>query len=378
MFRKIIFLIIFTIFNTSYIFANNIQDSNSQNNQIKSENLYIIKNIKASYKSTDAKKAKDEAIKIAGRTALKELFKKGNINEDYTKFIDDSMISEMIETIKISDEIITKESYSSTLTFVFNKEFINFNLKKLGIGRNIVKDAIYLYIPLFENKNGKINFLDNDIWYRSAYESFFNSDYQNIFIIDNYSLSNAGLFSINAINNASYNQFKALLTKYDSNTVIIALASYNSLDDVVEITFKEIDAENVNERLLNFSNKEGLGQNELIKEASVKTLEFLNNESQLKMLAARNNEKNINKLKKNSFIDIYFTIPDFREYVYVKNLINNLNFITKYEILLLTTKFTKIRLFYKCDESEIIALFAKKGFILQNKNGNYYLNYKGF
>ena len=381
MFRKIIFLIIFTIFSTDCILANNkknLKPQNNQNNQIKSENLYIIKNIQASYKSTDAKKAKEEAIKIAERKALKELFKKGGLNADYTRFIDDSTIFEMVETIKIADEVITKQSYSSTLTIVFNKEFINFNLKKLGIGRNLVKDAVYLYIPLFENENGKVNFLEDDIWYRSAYENFFSNNYQNIFIIDNYSLSNAGLLSVNAINNADYNKLKSLLTKYESNTVVIALASYNSVDDVVEINFKEIDAENINERLLNFSNKEDLEKDELIREASIKALEFLNNESQLKMSEARNDKKKLNKLKKNNFIDVYFTIPNFREYVYVKNLINNLNFINKYEILLLTTKFVKLRLFYKCDESEIIALFSNNGFVLQNKNGNYYLNYKGF
>lgn len=379
MLKKIAFLVFFTILNSNYTLASGKPRVELNSGQPKkSENLYIIKNIQAYSESTNAKEAKEEAIKIAERKALKELFKKGSLNTDYTKFIDDSMISEMVETIEISDEVITKQSYSSNLTIIFNKEFINFNLKRLGIGRNLIKDEVYLYIPVFEDEKGKINFLDNDIWYRSAYDNFFENNYQNIFIIDNYSLSNSGLVSSKDITNANYDKLKALLNKYESNTIAIAVGSYNSNDDIVEITLKEIDAENTSERILNFSNKERLEKDELIKQASIKTLEFLNNESQLKMSEARNDKKNISRLKKIKFMDVYFLIPNFREYVYIKNLIDNIDFITKYEILLLTTKFVKLRLYYKCDESEIISMFSNKGLLLQNKNNIYYLSYKGF
>ena len=170
MIKKFLFLVFF-VFNVSSLLAN----SKANNN-----NIYVISDIPVSYKSTDAKKAKEEAIKIAQREALKELFKRGGINADYTKYIDDSTIAEMVETIKISNEIITKQSYSSNLTILFNKEFINFNLKKLGIGRNIVKDDVYLYIPLFEEDNGKISILTDNLWYKTAYDNYFENNYENI------------------------------------------------------------------------------------------------------------------------------------------------------------------------------------------------------
>lgn len=364
-----IFIILFIFLNTNNLFANDIQNS---------KNTFIISNKLVSYKSTNASEAKDKAIKRGQREALKELFKRAGININYTKFIDDNTISEMVETIKISDEIITKQSYSSNLTILFNKDFINFNLKKMGISQNSIKYEIYLYIPLFEDDNGKINVMSNNDWYDAAYNNFFENNYQNIFIIDNYSLSNAGLISNNMIKDLNYDIFKTLLLKYESNVIVISIAKYNKFDDTVEITFKEIDAENINEKILNFSNKENLTKNELIKEASIKTLEFLNNQSQTRMLEARNDQKNLNKIAKNNFIDIYFIIPNLKEYIYIKNLINNLDFIKKYETLTLTTKLANIRLYYKGDESEIAALFNNKGFILNNKNGIYYINYKGF
>jgi hypothetical protein len=356
-----------------------VSGSNELGRSVSSENIYMIKNVPVSYSSTDAKKAKEEAIKIGQRQALKLLFKRGNINENYTKFLDDNIISEMVETIRISDEIITKESYSGKLTILFNKEFINFNLKKLGIGVNTIKDEIYLYIPVFEDKNGRINAVDgNDIWYKTAYDNYFENNYQNIFIIDNYSLSNSGLISTNKIKDPNYNSFKTLLKKYESNVVIIAVARYNVNEDFIEINFKKINAEGVEEKILGFANKEGLPVRELIKEASIKTLEFLNNESQTKMMEDRKDEKGLIKVKKNNHIDVQYVIPDLGEYVYVKTLITNLDFITKYETLEITTKTANIRLYYKGDESEIVSLFSNKGFALITRGGKNFITYKGF
>jgi hypothetical protein len=343
------------------------------------ENVYTVRDVSVSYSSTDAKKAKEEAIKIAQRQALKLLFRRAGIDDTHTRFLDDSMISQIVESIRIADEVITKESYSSKMTILFNKEFINFNLKRLNIGANVVKDEVYLYIPIFEDKNGKINLLDgDDIWYKAAYDNYFENNYENIFIIDNYSLSNAGLISKNKLKDIKYDLFRTLLKKYESDIIILAVAKYNSRTDSIDINLKKIDAENIDERNLNFLNRNNSTEEELIREASIRTLELVNTESQTRMMEMRKDNDGLEKIKKNSFIDVYIVITNLKDYVYVKNLINNLDFIDKYETLEMTSKMATIRLHYKIDESEIISLFADRGFILTSRSGKNFLVYRGF
>lgn len=369
MFKKFL-LVYFLLF---CVFSNKLKAKQAND-------IYMIKNIPVYAISDNATKAKDIALKDGQRKALKTLFEKGGINIEYTKFINDSLISEMIETIKVVDEIITNTSYSSKLTILFNKEFLNFNIKKIFIGVGNITDNMFLYIPLFKNNDGSINIMDSkNTWYESAYNEYFenSSKYTNIAIIDNYSLSNAGLLSNKILKNLNYDLFQTLLSKYNSNTVIVSLATYNKVDDLIEINFKEIDAENISEKILNFSNKDNLSSEELTKEASIKTLEFLNNESQTRILEARKNEKELAKLKKNNYIDLYYIIPNIKEYVYIKNLINNLDFITKYETLQLTNKIANIRLYYKGDESEILPLFNNKGFSIKTKYNKLFIDYQG-
>lgn len=365
--------LLFTLFCIFYCNINNTLASSKND-------LYMVKNIPVNATADNATKAKDMALKSGQRKALKTLFQKGKIDENYTKFIHDNTITEMVESIRVMDEIMTDTSYSSKLTIFFSKEFLNFNLKKLSIGVNKITDNMFLYIPLFEDENGKIDFIDSkNTWYESAYNEYFeNTDkYANIVIIDNYNLSNSALFPQKNINSLNYNSFQTLLTKYNSNTVILSIAKYVKHRDVVEIIFKEIDAEKIDEKMLNFSNKNNLIKEDLIKEASIKTLEFLNNDSQTRMLESRKNQKELAKLKTDNFIDVFFIIPNIQDFVYIKNLIKNLDFITKCDTLQLTTKMANLRLHFKGNESEIVPLLLTKGFTINEKYGKTFINYEG-
>lgn len=337
----------------------------------------MVKDIPVYAKSDSAQKAKKIALEEGQRKALKSLFQKGGIDQSYTKFIPDNIISEMIESIKVTDEIITKDSYSSNITILFNKTFINFNLKKLNIASGKITDNYFLYIPLLEDKNGNKKFLIPDsLWYNTAYTEFFENEekYKNIVLIDNYDLANTGIFNKNKP--IEYNTFKTLLTKYNSNTIIVATARYIENKDIVEIDFEEIDAENHTKKILNFSNNEGLNKEDLLISASKKTLDFLNGESEDRIIKARKNGKE--KERKNTYIDVFYVMKNLDDYSYIISLIENLDFITKYDTLQLTTKIVNLRLYYNCNESELVPLFSNKGFNINTRYKKNFLEYQGF
>ena len=336
---------------------------------------FIINNVPVSAKSDNAQKARKIALNEGQRKALKTLFQKGGIDPDYTKFISDDMVSEMVESIKVDDEIITKNSYSSIVTIVFNSTFVNFNLKKLGIGTNKITNNYFLYIPILDQGGEKIIDTGN-LWYDTAYNEFFLDEekYKNIILIDNYDLSNSAISNIKRAKN--YNSFSTLLSKYNANTVVIATAKYLKDKDIVEIVFEEIDAENTDKRILNFSNKDGLSEDDLMIEASKKTLEFLNNESKDRIAAAQKDDSNVKK--KSNYIDVFYVIKNLNEYAYMLSLLDNIDFISKYDTLQLTTKIANLRLHYNCDESELMPLLSNKGFVINTKYRKNFIEYEGF
>ena len=367
------FLLIFVLFFGIKSFAVTTYDDE--------DNLYLVRNIEVYSKSDNATNAKQTAIKEAQRKALTTIFERATIDTQYTKYVSDQILSDMIESIRIKDEIITKNSYSSKVNILFNKKFLNFHLKKLNIGVGKTTDDVVLYIPIFDDDSvEKIDIAGQKdmVWYKSAYKTFFDKKYENIYLIDNYSSTNTVLLDEKKLKDPKYDDYFTLLKKYASNVIIIGTAEYDKHDDVVTVYLKEIDANNITEKRLTFFNKESIEHNDFLAEASQKVMEYINNMLTQRRLAKNGDEKNLAKYLVDKSLDLIIIIPNLKEYVYLKNLLTNLPFIKKYETIEMTTKMAKVKVYYRGDENEIISMFSNKGFNLIDKNGQYFINYKGF
>jgi hypothetical protein len=367
-----LFLLLCLIFDGN-VFASTISEDTDV------DNLYMVRNIDIYSKSTTALRAKDEALKQGQKKALKIIFERANIRPEYTKYVSDSTLVEMIETIQIKNEIMTKDSYSSIITILFNKKFLNFHLKRLGIGVGIVVNDVALYIPILQKDGESYKLSDpENKWYKAAYDEFFTNSYENIFVIDNFDMANSALLSNRIIDQNDYNLYSTLLNKYAANIVIISIANYIPSKNLMNVTYREIDGDSVVEKKMTYSNKNNLSDNEFYEEVSLKFLETLNNELKIRIARNKNDTKNIKKLLKDNSIEVYIVIQNLREYSYLKNLILNLPFVKKYEIVEFTTKLAILRIYYNEDESEIISMFEGKGFNLKNRNGKYFITYNEF
>ena len=376
--------IVFVFSIQGIVYATNSGIKATQNNKTKNdssaENMYMVSDIVVSKSSKNSLEAKEECIKEAQRKALKTILERAKIDVSYTKYIDSKTLEDMVESIQIRDEMMTKNSYSSRMTIIFSKKFLNFYLKRAGIGVNNITYDVFLYIPLFKNKNGKIDLMNqNSIWYNSAYNDFFDKKYENLFIIDNYSLSNSGLINEKMILEPKYEDYSTLLKKYSSNVVVIAIAEYDSGNNSINVNYKEIDGDKTVEKPLTYFNRHQLSYNDLVAEVSVKMLEYLNGESQMRIYNKKGQEKTVStKIKEKDNIDVLVDSSSVENYVYVKNLLTNVDFVTRIEIIEMTSKYVKLRLYYKCAETELLNLFKGKGFELSDRFDFFVIKYVGF
>jgi hypothetical protein len=370
MMLKLTLLFFCLIFNSNALASNIIEE-------VDVDNLYMVRNIAVYNKSTTALKAKEEALKQGQKKALKTIFERANIKPEYTKYISDLVLVEMIESIQIKNEIMTKDSYSGTITVLFNKKFLNFHLKRLDIGVGNAVDDVFLYIPIL-SENGSYKLYDREnSWYKPAYDDFFSNSYDNIFIIDNFDLANTALLSEKMINQNDYSAYSTLLSKYTANVVVISIASYDRSTKSINVFYKEIDGDNIIEKKMTYGNKDNLSLNDFFEYVSIKFLQMLDKESKIRIARNKNDSKNLEKLLKDNSIEIYIVIQNLKEYNYLKDLILNLPFVKRHEIVEFTTKLARLKIYYAEDESEIILMFDQKGFDLKNKNGKYFISYRG-
>lgn len=375
-FFRLLFLLNILFFIKSTVYAVKVDDTQK----------YSVNDLKIQATSTDPVKAKDEALRIGLRKALKIVFKNLEIDESNTEFMTDSTISDIVSSVRIYDEIITKNSYTSYIVVIFDKNFLEYNLSLLDIKPKKTTTQVFLYIPLFDYGNDNIELLDtSNIWYSTAYDKFFEQTSDKIFIIDNYSLSNSGLISWDKIINKDYDSFSTLLKKYNSNTVVVSIAKYNKEQDRVDVKLIEINAENKITRTLNYINKNDYEPDKLIEKASEETFNFIVNlaNENIEFSKDKKNNKEVVNIKKfdtkgkNLYIDVLMSVNRLDNFIYVKNLLKNLDFINNVQTIETTTKLIKLRIYHKCEEMELIEKFRRKNFILDINEDQYLLNYIG-
>ncbi|MDR3078923.1 MAG: hypothetical protein LBU15_02690 [Rickettsiales bacterium] len=340
---------------------------------------YVVSGIKVYSKANSATEAKELAIGDGERRALKELLAKMAINPDYTKYVNDNALVDMISTIRISEEVMTKDAYSGVLTVIFDREFVKYNLENLGLRANGTASDVFLYIPLFIREGEKEpTLLDtSDAWYRAAYDRFFEGKFEDIFLIDNYSLANSGLLTRKHIENSNYTSFEALLSKYASNVVLIAIAHYSTETDRVNVVLKEITAEGSEEKFLNYVNKSGLSREGLIEYASGQLLESIDRMNRSRKALARGTTSDGGGTGKEqgNYINVLIPIPSLREFVFIRNLLKNFEFVTGVETLEVTTRMVLLRIQFSCYEDELTQFFKEKKLDLYYKNDQYFLRY---
>ncbi|MDR1425520.1 MAG: hypothetical protein LBI70_00790 [Rickettsiales bacterium] len=344
----------------------------------KNDGEYVITGVKVYSKSNSTTEAKDLAIKDGERRALRELFSKINVNPNYTKYINDNILADMVSSIRIAEEIMAKNTYSGILTVIFDREFVKYNLGNMGIMAKKSHDDVFLYIPLFiQDGSSEPNPLDSsNAWYRAAYNKFFEREFENIFIIDNYSLSNSGFLTNKHIKKLNYTSFETLLSKYASNTVLISIAKYNRENDRVDVTLREITAETNEEKFLNFVNKDTLPRDALIEQASVQLLESIEKrirQDKKTIVATTSEAKNSEQV--GNYIDVFIVIPDLEEFVFIKNILKNFDFLERVETLDMTIKIARLRLYFNCYEDELTQLFREKKLTLSYRDSQYFIRY---
>ena len=102
-------------------------------NGLSAQNKYLVEKVKCYSESTSAAKAKEDAIEKAEKEALKELFKRLNVNQNNISFINSEVLNRVVDSIRVSDEVLTATKYSSTVDILFNKDFVSYYLDQYHI-----------------------------------------------------------------------------------------------------------------------------------------------------------------------------------------------------------------------------------------------------
>lgn len=342
--------------------------------------VYLIENIKCKAESTSATNAKDVAIKEAEKEALKKLFDRLKVSQENVKFINSEVLSRIINSIHVSDEVLTATKYSSTVDIQFNKEFVNYYLNEYGIKYGGVIKKKYLYIPILKVGNQYYNLLDN-IWRDKTFDSLKEIKFSGFELPNNFNMLdqnplNHVIIDKNSIEETDYNDFLELLKEHKSNTLVFVIAEYSKDNDNVEVTIKEVLTDNVSETKLNMFNKENLSYEDLMGDASLQILMYFF-ETNPERDSDNKNYVKIQEKVIDTDMKIHMVQSDINDVVFMFNLLRSFSFITECKISYQTLKETCFDVKTSGDINRLYSMFKENGILLQFRNSKYYVVYTG-
>ena len=335
-------------------------------------NPYIVNKIFAFAQEENPFESRNETLKKANRTAFEALLGNLNIQNNISQEISDEEIAEAIYSRRITNERIAGNYYSANFNIKFIKNAINAILddKKIQKLSKSQKNT-FLLLPIEIINNKYILWESGNEWKKSLQKAIKFSNIRSIVIPEeNYdNIKNIENLTSNNIDNDIFQIFGNSLTKYDANNIITAYLSIDKIENKANITLEISNKSESSRTKLSLVNSKNLNKENLLIEASYRTLNHILSKNQEKIMQ-------LSKKAKNN-ISVKIPISNLESWLAIKEQISRMYFVKKLEIKSISKKFAKINIQYDKEYKNSEQLFLQYNFSLnKNKYGDLILSYQ--
>ena len=307
--------------------------------------LYEVKNIVVSSKSSDTTKARTSAIIEGQVEAFKVILSK--LQASYNIKTIPEVVQPLIRSYEVSDEKMSPGQYRAIINVYFSKSHLDSFLQKSGVGNSDLKNLIefqkvaefvkpisdlesrrILVLPVFR-KNGEFVVWEEDSPWKEAWNEYdLSSNSNKEYIVALGDLEDIQLTSKMNIVSASYNQFFELLKKYKANEVLIVTSDliHDSSSGIYKliIMIKQLNINAPDNVIENYDNIMGEDLKILYKKGVESVINSKGNAAKYSQLKAHGSDVNM--------IAITVNAPDLQKWVKIQNKMAKSKLINKYFI----------------------------------------------
>lgn len=235
------------------------------------DNVFLVENVKIYAESDDLDNARIEAMNNGTKAALRILLERLLPMENYWKIdnLDISNASDTVRSKHVTFERMTATSYRGTVDFLFDEKLVKRILNRMGIYYVDQFSPQTLVIPVLHD--GKTyDVWGNDAWYEAWGEMPVRLGLMRF----NYTigdLSDTQLIDARKIFTSKYSDDAAILKKYESEDMVLVLASIEKTKLNVAIRFLTKDRDKT--KRLTFTIDSSVNEQDFYKEIALQVLE---------------------------------------------------------------------------------------------------------
>ena len=322
---------------------------------------FIVKNFNISEVAQNSEMARQNASISAKKHAFNVLMNRF-IGDEVELAIKDDEIDDLIDSIEITNEVITNQNYAANFTIYFNEKYTVYFLesKILDARQNVPS---ILVLPLM-HENGFIKLWQMGNQWKRVLGKYQAKTVVNIKIPTG-DIDDLDNFIVNSLDEYSDEQIEELKQNYDVDKIILARVYYN-----YNIDYTEVELSLYLEQLGRATDTTLLSNDKIEIDESLN--DYLNDYAELliaKLDDAWINFSSIAITEKQNEQLLVFPIGDIQELAAIKANLNKLLFISKWEINSISTKYLGIKLFFDDTPLNLIESLREEGYKISRKNG---------
>jgi len=332
--------------------------------QDSSDNPYSVNDIFINASGKNPTLARNNAVAQAQREAFVILLGRLSVDAAFADNISADEINDMVHSQQITNEKIAGNNYSAIFNITFSEDFVQNILNDKKISKNNVKPETYLVFPVKVTLKKSLLWESDNNW-KGAWETILKEKSEPRIKLPTGSIDDISMINSDAIENGNYSNFEAILNKYKADIAVIAFFNFDQIENKVNINLKTIRKFQNIQTKLGFVNVNQLEYSELLSKVAKKTIEHLN----------KPKDPSENNSKMNVTIDVL--VSDLGDWISVRNRLEDMNFIEDMKINSISRDLVQISVNYNKSSGDLINLFAKYNFKLQEKGeGQYFMSVK--
>ncbi len=329
---------------------------------------YAVNDILANGSGKSPTQARTNAIASGQRNAFLILLNRLAINENISSTLEDEAIADMVASQQIINEKISGNNYSATLNLTFSESFVKYHLgnkvspdNKEVASQNI--SSSYLAIPVKLIDGQPTIWEQNNDW-KMAWENILKNNNSSYLKLPKGDIDDITIISPSTINGNNFTDFEPLLAKYKADGIILAYFDFDSIENKVNITLKNIQRFSSTQTKLAFVNVNQLPAENLVNKVAEKTINYI---------ALVNNQKSASSEQGIVSYSVDVLIGGLDDWLKVKNKLENSNLVSQLQVNSISKNLVKINISYNSANGNIINFFAKNNLSLQIKGEHSYV-----
>ncbi len=329
------------------------------------ENPYVVEDVAVSVSGKSPTDGRNQAVKSGRRDAFAILATRLDLDLKALRKISDDDISDMVRSEQINDEKIAGNNYSATMSVTFAKDFVDHILAQKNLLKEDAKEAegvenkgAALIVPVTILPRKILIWEGSNSW-RSAIGKAVDGD--DAFKIPAGDSENVMTLNPENINHISAQDLEPFLSKYKTDVVYFVFFSRDNVANKASVKIRPLGKTEVLQTKLNFTNAEGLDEQELLIKVAGKTIDYLK--------SIKNDE--LKKTEQNFSLEI--PVSRLGDWLMIKNKIETSGFVNRLSIDAISCDYVKASIVVSSTNTNAAELFSKIGFYLTQKSSDVYL-----